>query len=152
MSLSASVNKHEWLEFSDIFKTERLPETLGGELLALVDDDLALAKVIYGILGASCLDWLKNHKCKFLEHKSPLQCIQQNRFDLLYPYLMAATATDGERGELKANLLKLLNNKHINTPRQIAAILGDQHMPTRRRVLIAQIMEDIAKESDIKFH
>ncbi len=134
------------MEFAAMFKHETLPETLGGELLHLVDDDLALAKVIYGVIGNSALEWIKNYKSKYLEHKTPLQCINQNRLDLLYPYLMAATATDGEREELKNNILKLLGNTHINAPLQISAILSDHYLPMRKRALITQILDEITEE------
>lgn len=136
----------EWLEFAEMFKHESLPETIGGELLHLVRDDLALAKVIYGVIGTSALEWLKNYKSQYLEHKTPLQCIRQNRLDLLYPFLMAATATDGEREELKNNLLKLLGNIHINAPLQVEAIKNDKNLPMRKRALIAQILDEIVQE------
>lgn len=83
-------------------------------------------------------EWIKTYESKFLENKTPLQCIHQNRFDLLYPFLMAATATDGERQDLKAALLR-------------GKYFPDDPTPSRKRALTAQILDEIAQERG-EFH
>lgn len=125
----------QWLDFAEIFKRQSLPDDVGGELLTLAGDDLALTKVIYGLFASSSLEWLKERKSKYLEFKTPLQCIQEKRFDLLYPYLMASMASDKEKDELRAALL------------QGKISLDDPCLSERKRVLITQIIDGFMRET-----
>lgn len=125
----------QWRDFAEMFQRQHLPEDVGGELLTLVNDDLALAKVIYGLLHNTSLGWVKNYKSKYLAFKTPLQCIREKRFDLLYPYLMASMVSDQEKDELRAALL----HGKIS--------LDDPHLSITKRVLITEIIDGIMRKT-----
>ncbi|MGH1470847.1 MAG: hypothetical protein ACRBCS_06615 [Cellvibrionaceae bacterium] len=90
MQKTILVSDLDWQEFSSLFKRERLPETIGGELLHLLKDDIQLAKIIYGLFAASSLDFLKTYKSAELGGRTPLDCINDNKSNALRPILMNA--------------------------------------------------------------
>ena len=136
----------DWLAFAEMFRYQIIPEPIKDELLGLTRGDDELARVIYGVFGPSSLNFMRRKRRRDLGGKSPAECIASGKLDDLHIVLMLALVSDQEKENIKNYLTSLHDCDPANWPWSIAALLADESIPKRKRVLISWMLDEMTQE------
>lgn len=139
--------RDDWSIFVEMFRYQIVPETFRDVLLAFTRGDDELARVIYGVFGPSCLNFLNRKRERDLGGKSPAECIASGKhIEGLRIVLMLALVSDQEKDDLKHQLKTLYKENPQNWPWAVAGLLGNQSIPEHKRVLISWMLDEMTQE------